>query len=130
MDVPLLPDSRPRKLAAISHQLPTLLTIPKKAKVKVTLRLAVGLGIKPLETHDLNHFHQLNPCGDSPYVTSSVTRIFSPTLTIITVFHLTYSFKYFFSIKYFYLFIIIKEFHHMMLPPCRRKPVGSFPEPS
>jgi hypothetical protein len=42
------------------------------------LRLAVycqsvGLGTKPLETHD-QRFFWLNPCGHSPYVTASLTR--------------------------------------------------------
>jgi hypothetical protein len=50
-----------------------------KAKVKVTLRLAVyrqsvSLSVKPLETHDQRFFPQLNTCGISPYVTSSLTR--------------------------------------------------------
>jgi hypothetical protein len=47
-------------------------------KVKVTLRLAVyrqsvRLGVKPFEIHDQTFF-QLNSCGNSPYVTSSLTR--------------------------------------------------------
>jgi hypothetical protein len=47
-------------------------------KVKVTFRLAVyrqsvRLGVKPLETHD-QRFFQLNSCGNSPYVTSLLTR--------------------------------------------------------
>jgi hypothetical protein len=49
-----------------------------RLKVKVTLRLAVyrqsvRLGVKPLETHDQISF-QLSLCGNSPYVTSSLTR--------------------------------------------------------
>jgi hypothetical protein len=49
-----------------------------KVKVSVSLRLtvyrqSVSLGDKPLETHD-RRFFQLNPCGHSPYVTSSLTR--------------------------------------------------------
>jgi hypothetical protein len=48
-------------------------------QVKDTLRLAVYrqsvcLGVKPLETHDQRFFSQLNPCGISPYVTSTLTR--------------------------------------------------------
>jgi hypothetical protein len=47
--------------------------------VRATLRLAVyrqsvRLGDKPLETHDRRFFFQLNTCGHSPYVTSSLTR--------------------------------------------------------
>jgi hypothetical protein len=47
-------------------------------KVKVTLRLAVYRqlvrhGVKPLETHD-QRFFQLNPCGNRPYATYSLTR--------------------------------------------------------
>jgi hypothetical protein len=46
---------------------------------RVTLRLAayrqsVRLGAWPLETHDQRFFFQLNSCGNSPYVTSSLTR--------------------------------------------------------
>jgi hypothetical protein len=49
-----------------------------KVRVRPTLRLGVyrqslHLGAKPLETHD-QYFFQLNPCGHSPYVTSSLTR--------------------------------------------------------
>jgi hypothetical protein len=49
----------------------------QKVKVKVTLRLAVyrqsvRLGVKPLENYD-HIFFQLNSCGNSPYVTSSLT---------------------------------------------------------
>jgi hypothetical protein len=48
-------------------------------KVKVTLRLAVyrqtiSPGVKLLETHDQRLFFQLNSCGNSPYVTSSLMR--------------------------------------------------------
>jgi hypothetical protein len=50
-----------------------------KVKVKITLRLAVyrqsvRLDVKYLETHDLRFFFQLSPCGNTPYVTSSLTR--------------------------------------------------------
>jgi hypothetical protein len=51
-----------------------------EVKAKVTLRLAVyrqsvRLGVKPLETHDQrSFFFRLNPCGNSPYVTFSLTR--------------------------------------------------------
>jgi hypothetical protein len=48
-----------------------------KVKVKVTLllrvyRQSVHLGVKPLETHDQSFF-QLNPCCNSPHVTTSLT---------------------------------------------------------
>jgi hypothetical protein len=52
LDAPLLPWSRPRRLAASSHQPPTLLTAVSRlsSKVKVTLRLtasqSVSLGVK------------------------------------------------------------------------------------
>jgi hypothetical protein len=50
-----------------------------KVEFVVTLRLAVyrqsvRLGVKPLKTHDQSFFFQLNSCGNSPYVTSSLTR--------------------------------------------------------
>jgi hypothetical protein len=50
-----------------------------QVKLGVTLRLAVyrqsvRLSAQPLETHDQSFFFQLNPCGHSPYVTSSLTR--------------------------------------------------------
>jgi hypothetical protein len=35
---------------------------------------SVCLGNEPLETHDQNFIFQLNTCGYSPYVTSSLTR--------------------------------------------------------
>jgi hypothetical protein len=38
------------------------------------LRRSVCLGDKHLETHDQNLFFQLNTCGHSPYVTSSLMR--------------------------------------------------------
>jgi hypothetical protein len=44
-----------------------------KVIVKVTLRLAVRFGDRPLESHG-QYFFQLNTCGHSPYVTSSLTR--------------------------------------------------------
>jgi hypothetical protein len=55
----------------------TLLTL--RSTVRATLRLeiyrqSIRLGAKPLETHYHNFFLQLNPCGHSPYVTSSLTR--------------------------------------------------------
>jgi hypothetical protein len=48
-------------------------------KVKLTLRLAVyrqsiRLGARPLEAHNQRFFFQLNSCGNSPYVTSSLAR--------------------------------------------------------
>jgi hypothetical protein len=51
--------------------------MPVKVKIKETLRLAVyrqsiRLGSRPLETHDQISF-QLNTCGNSPYVSSSLT---------------------------------------------------------
>jgi hypothetical protein len=52
----------------------------RRVKVRVILRLAVylksvRLGAKLLEVHDQRHFFlQVNPCGHSPYVTSSLTR--------------------------------------------------------
>jgi hypothetical protein len=50
-----------------------------RVRVRVNLRLAVyrqsvHLDAKPLETHN-QHFFQLNTCGYSPYVTSSLTRV-------------------------------------------------------
>jgi hypothetical protein len=50
-----------------------------KVKVKFALQLVVyrqtvSLGVKALETHDQRFFPQMNPCGNSPSVTSSLTR--------------------------------------------------------
>jgi hypothetical protein len=51
-------------------------------RVRVTLRLTVyrqsfRLGAEPLETHGQNiFFSQLNTCGRSPYITSSLTQSF------------------------------------------------------
>jgi hypothetical protein len=49
-----------------------------RVRVRVTLRLAayrqsVRLGSEPLETHGQNSFSQLNTCGNSHYITSSLT---------------------------------------------------------
>jgi hypothetical protein len=57
-----------------------------RVKVKVTLRLevyhqSVRLGVKPLESHDQTFF-QLNLCGNSPYVTSSLTKRWASTLRV------------------------------------------------
>jgi hypothetical protein len=51
----------------------------QSVRVRVTLRPAVyrqsvGLGAEPIETHGQNFFSQLNTCGHSPYITSSLTR--------------------------------------------------------
>jgi hypothetical protein len=56
-----------------------LASVCTRLRVRVTLRLAVyhqsvRLGAKPLETHDQYFIFQLNTCGYSPYVTSSLTR--------------------------------------------------------
>jgi hypothetical protein len=50
-----------------------------RIRVRVTLLLAayrrsVRLGAEPLETHDQNSFSQMNTCGHSPYIPSSLTR--------------------------------------------------------
>jgi hypothetical protein len=54
-------------------------SIRVRVGVRVTLRLAVygqtvRSGTEPLETHGQNIFPQLNTCGHSPYITSSLTR--------------------------------------------------------
>jgi hypothetical protein len=51
----------------------------KRETERVSLRLAlyrqsVRLGAEPLETHGQNFFSQLNTCGHSPYITSSLMR--------------------------------------------------------
>jgi hypothetical protein len=63
----------------MNPQLSTACRVRVRVRVRVTLRLAVyrqsvGLGAEPLETHGQNFFFQLNTCGHSPYVTSSLTR--------------------------------------------------------
>jgi hypothetical protein len=52
---------------------------PNRVRVRVTLRLAVycqsvRLGAEPLDIHSQICFPQLNSCGQSPYITSSLTR--------------------------------------------------------
>jgi hypothetical protein len=69
-------------------------TVKVKVKVKVTLRLAVyrqsvRLGVKPLETHDQTFF-LLSSCGNSPYVTSSLTRRWVCLLWICLAFRQVY----------------------------------------
>jgi hypothetical protein len=67
-----------------------------KVKVKVALRLAVyrqsvlRLGIKPLETCDQGIFFQLNLCGNSHCVTSSLTRRLVCLLWICLAFRQVY----------------------------------------
>jgi hypothetical protein len=68
----------------------TALTSNLLITVRVTSRLAVylqsvRLGVKPLETHD-QKFFQLNTCGYSPYVTSSLTRGCVCRLQLLLVF--------------------------------------------
>jgi hypothetical protein len=63
-----------------------------KVKVRVTLRLAVyrqsvRLCAKPHETHDQRVLFQLNSCGNSPYVTSFLTRRWGCLLWICLAFH-------------------------------------------
>jgi hypothetical protein len=69
-------------------------------KVKVTLGMAVyhqsaPLGTKSLEAYDLRYFLQLNPCGHSYYVTSSLRKGWICLLWIVWSFvkctYLTYS---------------------------------------
>jgi hypothetical protein len=75
--------AQPNSFIAISSQSSSTtchLYWPKvKVKIKVTLRLAVysqsvRLGVKPLKTRYKIFFFRLNSCGNSPYVTSSLTR--------------------------------------------------------
>jgi hypothetical protein len=59
--------------------LPLIPKVRVRVRVRVTLRLSVyrqsvRLGDKPLETTTTNFIFQLNTCGYSPYVTSSLTR--------------------------------------------------------
>jgi hypothetical protein len=61
-----------------SNPLPHGLPTSTRISIRVTLRMvvyrqSVRLGAKPLDTHD-QWFFQLNPCGHSPYATSSLTR--------------------------------------------------------
>jgi hypothetical protein len=79
----------------------------QQLKVKVTLRLAVcrqlvRLDSKPLETHD-QRFFQLNPCGHSPYVTTSLTRRFMKT------------FRFLLSLKKRRAFVICQHFHSILV---------------
>jgi hypothetical protein len=94
MEVPLLSGSRPCRLAAISHQPPTLLTAASRLSViRVRARVilwpavflqSVRLGDKPSRLTTLNFF-QLNTCSHSPYVTSSLTRGWVCSLQLLLV---------------------------------------------
>jgi hypothetical protein len=71
-------DSSVSSAQVLSSQSPVLNSVIYSLKVIVTLRLSVYgqsvyLGVRLLETHD-RFFIQLNPCGHSPYVISSLTR--------------------------------------------------------
>jgi hypothetical protein len=66
-----------------------------KVRVRVTLRLAVYRlsarpGVRPVDTHDQGLFLQPSPCGDSPYVTSSLTRRWVWLLLICLAFRQVY----------------------------------------
>jgi hypothetical protein len=66
-----------------------------KVKVSVNLQLAVyrqslHLGIKPLGTNNQRFLFQLNPCGSSPYVASSLRRRWVCLLWICLAFHQMY----------------------------------------
>jgi hypothetical protein len=68
-------------------------------KITVTLRLAVyrqsvRLGDKPLEAHGQRFILQLNPCGHSPYVTSSLTRGSVCCLQLLLIFVSTVIIRY------------------------------------
>jgi hypothetical protein len=58
-------------------------------------------GARPLETHDQRFFFQLNSCGNSPYITSSLTRRWVCLLWICLAFrkmyisHITCYWKFF-----------------------------------
>jgi hypothetical protein len=59
-----------------------------RVRIRVTSRLAVycqsvRLSDEPLETHDQHLFFQLNICGDSPYLTSSLTRRWACRLLLL-----------------------------------------------
>jgi hypothetical protein len=84
VDVLLLLGSHPRRLAAISHQPPILLTAvsrpscksKSKSKLLYDWRFTANqfvLASNPLRP-TTRIFIQLNSCGNSPYVTSSLTR--------------------------------------------------------
>jgi hypothetical protein len=71
---PLLGNARSTRTHATTEQV-----LQEVFLVRVTLRLAVyrqsvRLGAKLLETHGQNSSSQLNTCGHSPYITSSLTR--------------------------------------------------------
>jgi hypothetical protein len=67
---PLVPCLRRYRLATISK----LVLIRVQSYFLTSGLLPISLGDKPLETLDQYFFFQLNTCGDSPYVTSSLTR--------------------------------------------------------
>jgi hypothetical protein len=69
---------RPRPRICIPQALGSLV-VASRVRVRVTFRLeayrqSVRRGAEPLETHGQNFFSQLNTCGHSPYITSSLTR--------------------------------------------------------
>jgi hypothetical protein len=57
-------------LAVVSH-----LNKPGRVTIRLAVyRRSIRLGVKTLETHDQQFIFQLNTCGHSPHVTSSLTR--------------------------------------------------------
>jgi hypothetical protein len=63
----------------LSHFVLSSVRLRARVRVRVTLRLAVyrqsvRLGDEPPETHSQISFSQMNTCGHSPYIASSLTR--------------------------------------------------------
>jgi hypothetical protein len=70
---------RPQLLLLVFQNCNSRLIQPFKFKAKFILRPAVNRqsvhnGAENLEVHEEEFFFQLNPCGHSPYVTTSLTR--------------------------------------------------------
>jgi hypothetical protein len=95
VDFPLLPGLRPRKLAAISHQPPTLLTAACTQScftIGGLLSSSSSWRQAPSTSRPETISH-LNPCGHSPYVTSSLTTgcVCLSWIDFASVSHRTYS---------------------------------------
>jgi hypothetical protein len=85
VDAPLLPGSRPRRLTAILHQPPTVLTTVSRLKTLLQAKFKVTLAPSPLR-FTTREFFQINPCRHSPYVTFSLARRWVSFLRIFLTF--------------------------------------------
>jgi hypothetical protein len=117
--VPLLPASQPRRLSAISRQSPALLTplsqdwYASKSQLLYDWRCTAHqfvLAPSPLRL-TTTEFFQLNPCGDSPYITSCLTRGWTWLLCVWSSVHIAHLARYWQFFLLHYMQVLCKADH-------------------